>query len=310
MNNFTGYMQAINWIVRILLSAAFVVSGIVKLYPIEFFENDLLMHNLASDTWVMFEARWLIGLELIIGVGILFVLWDRLFLACSFAMLIFYTVYLLIILGIEGNSGNCGCFGNAIVLTPLEGVIKNVVFAAFTFWLWKHKSNWHFRYRSVALVFILLAGLALPFILNPVFFPQKVNTVNGEKSVVPLEKLYATSESPTVQLDQGKQIVAFLLLNCSHCRLAASRLEAIKRDHPELPMHFILCGEDEDLKGFIDETRLSSVPYTHIHSLHLAMNVSGPDFPSVYLLNNSVADAKLGFFDIETKSLLDWYNQP
>ncbi len=303
-------MVAANWIIRVLLSAAFIASGLLKLYPIEFFENDLLLHHLGSDTWVMFEARWLIGSELIIGAGILFVLWDRFFLICSFAMLAFYTIYLIIILVIEGNSGNCGCFGNAIVLTPLEGILKNVMFAAFTLWLWKHQSEWVFRWKKIALIIVVVAGITTPFILNPVFFPKKVDTVDGEKTVVPLERLYANHESPSVDLQHGKQIVAFLLLTCNHCRLAASRLEAIKRDHPELPIHFILCGEDKDLQGFLDEARVQEVSYNLVHSIHLVIKVAGPDFPAIYLLNDGVADAQFGFYDIESKTIIDWYHRP
>ncbi len=297
------------WFCRIVLAGAFIASGVLKLYPIEFFENDLLLHHLGLESTIVFESRWLIGSEFIIAGGILFMLWDRLFLAVSFLMLLVYSVYLVIILLVEGNSGNCGCFGNAIVLTPLEGIFKNILLGLLTFVLWKNQSSWIFPYRKAAIIILLLLGTALPFILNPVFFPQKVNTDTGEKVMIPLERLYANHESPEFDLQSGKKIVAFLLLKCSHCRLTAARLEAIKRSNPELPIYFVICGEQEELQSFLDEAHVEQTPYSLIHSLHLMIKVAGPDFPAVYLLNNGVADAEFGFYDIESSVLLDWYNK-
>lgn len=298
------------WLCRITLSGAFLTSGLLKLYPIEFFENDLFLHHLGFESTIVFESRWLIGSEFIVAGGILFMLWDRLFLGISFIMLLVYTIYLAIILLVEGNSGNCGCFGNAIVLTPFEGILKNVALGVLTYILWKRQSSWIFPYRKIAISVLLVAGVALPFILNPVFFPQKINTLSGEKVVIPLEKLYSNHESPAFDLQSGKKIVAFLLLECSHCRLTAARLEAIKRANPELPIYFVMCGEQEDLSSFLEETHVAEVPYSLIHSLHLIIKVAGPDFPAVYLMKDGVADAEFGFYDIESSVLLDWYTKP
>jgi hypothetical protein len=300
----------LSWICRIFLSAAFFTSGLFKLYPVEFFENDLLIHRLGTESTIAFEARLLIASELVIGAGILFFLWDKFFLRLSFIMLGVYTIYLLIILMVEGNSGNCGCFGNAIVLTPLQGIIKNVLFAVLTWILWKRPKIWPFRFQKVFVAAITLIGIATPFILNPIFFPTKVITTQGEKQLLPFEVIYENEyEAPPVwDVRQGKQVVGFLLLGCQHCRLAAARLDAIKRSHPELPMHLFLCGEDSELADFLEETHLETIEYHLFHSTPKFIKIAGPEFPAIYMVQDQAAIAKLGFYDIESDVLLNWYN--
>lgn len=301
--------SVISLISRLLLASAFIISGFLKLYPIEFFENDLLMHHLGNESLVLFESRLLIASEFIIGAGILLALHDKLFLSLSYASLALYTIYLFAILAIEGNAGNCGCMGSAIVLSPLEGIIKNVFLFSLTYWVWQISFKWSTRYRSRILLSLCAIGIAAPFIFNPILLPEKIITTSGERTVLPLELLYETpgETPPSFNLVKGKKIVAFLLLSCSHCKLAATRLEAIKRSNPELPIHLLLCGERDDLAKFLRETNVSVLPYSYYSSLHFFMKMSGPDFPAIYLVNDKVADAKMGFYEINSEALNAWF---
>lgn len=301
----------VSHISRAILAIAFIVSGILKLYPVEFFENDLLIHHLGSELLVMFEARLLIASELIIGIGILLAIYDKLFLSLSFVSLALYTLYLSFIVVTEGNSGNCGCMGNAISLSPAEGIMKNIFLLSLTYWVWQQPIKWSTRWRNAVVLFFGVLSLTAPFVLNPLSFPNKVATAGGEKNVLPLELLYTlTSEkAPTFDLTQGKKIIAFFLLNCSHCKLAATRFEAIKRSHPELPIYLILCGEKQELSKFLRETNMSQLPYSYFSSLHYFMKMSGPDFPAIYLVNNKIVDAQLAYNDINSAVLKTWYEE-
>ena len=40
-----------------------------------------------------------------------------------------------------GNTGNCGCFGELIAMTPIEAIIKNIVAVGLLVWLWKILEN-------------------------------------------------------------------------------------------------------------------------------------------------------------------------
>ncbi|MBX7051969.1 MAG: hypothetical protein K1X54_08025 [Flavobacteriales bacterium] len=302
----------LSWSVRILLAVAYVFSGILKLYPIEFFENDMLMHHLSTEKLVLFQSRLLIGGELLVAAGILFALHDKLFVRLSFLMLAIYTLYLTILLILEGNNGNCGCFGNAIVLTPFEGIMKNVFLAGMTWIVWHNPVQYAFRWKNVVLVVMSLFTLALPFILNPVLLPKNVQTLEGEKTEIPLEILYETEGEipPSFDVLHGKKIIAFMLLKCPHCRLAATRLEAIKRDHPELPIYAVLSGNANDIPAFMEETKLHDIPYQHFVSEHKIMKVSGAQFPAIYLVDDKMLDVSLEYYDLNSDVLLEWYHRP
>lgn len=304
--------KILSWSVRVMLAITFVISGLMKLYPIEFFENDLLLHHLSPEKLVLFESRLLIGSELFIAAGILLALNDKIFLRLSFLMLIVYTIYLFILILVEGNEGNCGCFGNAIILTPFEGILKNVFLLGMTWLVWKNQVNYSLRYKKITIGLMTAITLALPFILNPVLLPKTIESNGIEKTLLPLEILYETEGEtpPMFDVKQGKKIVAFLLLRCPHCRLAATRLEAIKRDHPELPIYIILTGEANDIPDFIEESKLHDIPYQHFIAQHKVMKIAGAEFPQIMLIHDSMLEGSLDYYDITSESLLNWMNQP
>lgn len=272
----------------------------------------MLIHHLSGESWVLFQSRLLIGSELLVAAGILTGLWDKFFVRLSFVMLLVYTIYLIILLIFEGNNGNCGCFGNAIVLTPFEGIVKNIFFAGMTWLVWKNPIDYSFRGKKVAIVLAVLITMALPFILNPVLLPKKIQTLTGEKIEVPLEILYESEGEtpPTFDVLTGKKIVAFMLPRCPHCRLAATRLETIKREHPELPIYAVISGDEADMPSFLEETHLHDIPYQHFISQHKIMKVAGPQFPSILLVHDKILDISLEYYDLNSDVLLDWYHQP
>src|SRR5690554_1640604 len=105
----------------ILMGAVFIFSGYTKLYPIEPFEYTFVDIGMAGWQLAPFVARLLIGLEFLIGVLLVFNLHLRkIIYKTGIALLLFFSVYLVLLIFFTGNKGNCGCFGSHLEMTPLQ----------------------------------------------------------------------------------------------------------------------------------------------------------------------------------------------
>jgi len=119
-------------ILSILLSISigllFIFSAITKLIPMEPFEYQFVDIGVASWKTAPYIARIFIGIEFFIGfLLILNIALKKFTLKVSIAFLVFLTGYLIYKIIIDGNAGSCGCFGEALPMSPLEGIIKNVI---------------------------------------------------------------------------------------------------------------------------------------------------------------------------------------
>jgi uncharacterized membrane protein YphA (DoxX/SURF4 family) len=167
MKKITSYLP---WTIRIIIFILFILSGVAKMVPIWAFEKQLV--DLEIVTWCQapYFARFIIGLELAIGIAILqphFL--KRIIIPITTLLLIAFCIHLSIQMYQFGpNNGNCGCFGQLIPMTPLEAFIKNVLTIGLLVYLYKHvkekeKGQNKLIYPSV----ILLAAVVFMFIAFP-----------------------------------------------------------------------------------------------------------------------------------------------
>ncbi|UKM64544.1 DoxX family membrane protein [Flavobacteriaceae bacterium GSB9] len=130
-------MKAIVSISRILVGILFIISGFIKLndplgfsYKLqEYFSADVLnlpflepYALLVSVFVVVFEV--VLGVFLIIGYKPKFTVWSLLGMIVFFTFLTFYSAYF-------DKVKDCGCFGDALKLTPWESFTKDVVLLVF-----------------------------------------------------------------------------------------------------------------------------------------------------------------------------------
>jgi len=120
------------WALRILVSALFVFSAMGKLFPVHIaifvFEKQLVSLGIANWCLAPFLARGIVAFELFLGLAILQNHFLKKFIIPVTVMMLFaFCVHLTIVIIRTGNTGNCGCFGQLISMTPLEAIIKNVI---------------------------------------------------------------------------------------------------------------------------------------------------------------------------------------
>ncbi|MCU0428884.1 MAG: hypothetical protein MUF42_02845 [Cytophagaceae bacterium] len=151
-------------ILRILLCALFVFSGISKLYPVWGFEKQLV--DLGFASWcdqVSYLSRAIIALEIFLGLAFLQSHYlKRFVIPATFIVLVIFCIHLTVEIFTKGaNSGNCGCFGQWISMTPLEALIKNLLtlgMLAYMYSIYKEKEK---NQYLVLVVLYLVSNLAI-----------------------------------------------------------------------------------------------------------------------------------------------------
>jgi uncharacterized membrane protein YphA (DoxX/SURF4 family) len=130
-------MKLLVFISRILVGGLFIFSGIIKLndpmgfsFKLEdYFAPDVLNlqflvpYALAIAIFVVI-VEVLLGVMIIIGYLRKFTVWSLLLMIVFFTFLTFYSAYF-------NKVTDCGCFGDAIKLTPWESFIKDIILLVF-----------------------------------------------------------------------------------------------------------------------------------------------------------------------------------
>jgi len=173
------------FILRVIIFALFTVSGILKLYPsIVPFEKQLVDLGFVDWCSAPYMARFIIALELALGFAFLQSHYLRkIIIPATSLLLIAFCVHLSITIYTQGaNSGNCGCFGQLIPMTPLQALIKNILtlgILGYMYVLYKEKEKNNFLY----LVIIYLVFNLGIFLLYP-FCPCNTSIATDESDIV------------------------------------------------------------------------------------------------------------------------------
>jgi glutaredoxin len=161
--------------IRITIAFLFIISAIAKMYPspyfaISTFEVKQLYPLGFSETIAPWFSRILIGIELALGILILQNNYlKKIIIPATVLLLVIFIGHLSYETFLSGgNTGNCGCFGELLPMTPIEAIIKNIVAVLLLGWLYKliEKDSENSRFWVVVLITLLsIAGI---FILAPI----------------------------------------------------------------------------------------------------------------------------------------------
>lgn len=292
----------------VIIGGVFVFSALAKLYPVEPFEYTFVEMGVSGWKLSPFVARVFIAVELFIGV--LFILNIKTSLNCkvAFAVLMLFTLYLSALL-LSGNTGNCGCFGDYLQMTPLQAIIKNLCLSGLIFVIYKNHRGLVFKPGKYVTAALLPASLAMPFILNPVDLDYSEAYLSRHESFyrLRLDTLYKNAyyHTPGKGLASGKHIISFLSLGCPHCRVAAKKIKLMKESDPLLPFYFVLNGKEERLDDFFKDTKAVNIPFCMLKARSFTY-LAGTKLPAIYLVNNDTVENSLDYFHLDQAELQKW----
>ena len=276
--------ENISWLLRIIISALFILSAVAKLYPspyfaISTFEVKQLYPLGFSDGFAPYFSRILIGIEFALGIAILLKDYlKKITIPATILLLAVFTIHLTYTTFISGNAGNCGCFGDLIPMTPVEAIIKNVIAIGLLVWLFKllaadGKSNF-WLLKSVGLGCILTLFMIAPMksstktIDNSNFTEeQSIGIVSDStlSTVLPTTKKAIDSvnknketvkiDEPTPKksgfanffpnIDKDKKILCFFAPGCDHCQETAKQLTEMRQKDKSFPEVYIIFMDEE-----------------------------------------------------------------
>ena len=296
-------------VLTVLLGLVFIFSGLTKLYPIELFELTLIDLKVSNWATAPVVSRLMIATEFFLGSLLILNFRLRKFtLKATIAMLVMFTIYLIIQIAVEGNKGNCKCFGNILIISPLESIIKNLVMLGIAIILFIWHKGFELPFKKAIVILVLLASLCMPFILNPpdfiMAYRSRPETV-GYK--INLDTLYTSTDiqKPEVDLRKGKHIVAFMSLTCRHCRIAGYKLHLIKKQRPEISVFLILNGDKKNIESFFSDTKANNIPYIMLLGERF-VNLAGYSLPSIFLINNSIVEQKVNYIELDINKINSW----
>ncbi|MFA6599155.1 MAG: MauE/DoxX family redox-associated membrane protein [Ignavibacteriaceae bacterium] len=168
--------------IRVLVFLLFLISGIAKMFPVWAFEKQLVDLGIATWCSAHYFSRFLIALEIAIGFTILQRHYlKKIVIPTAIGLLLVFSFHLVFQMYLNGAlTGNCGCFGQLIDMSPLAAFIKNVIMIGLLFYLYRNvpgdeKGENKFIYP----ILIIISSTLFMF----VFFPftscsQKVSSVS------------------------------------------------------------------------------------------------------------------------------------
>lgn len=182
-------MKYLVWISRIFVGVLFIISGLIKLNdPVgfsfkleEYFSQGvldlpfLMPLALAISIFVVI-VEVILGVLLLIGFKPKFTIWSLLLMIVFFTFLTFYSAYF-------NKVTDCGCFGDAVKLTPWESFTKDVILLVLILILFfgkkyitplfNSKTNWIIAGVSLVAC-VLFANQVLNHLPSVDFRPYKI----------------------------------------------------------------------------------------------------------------------------------------
>jgi len=304
--------KALSILLSISLGVIFIVSAASKIYPMEPFEYQFVDMGLATWKTSPYIARLFISMEFFLGMLlVLNIALRKITVKFAIGLLLIFSVYLVYKIVTEGNTGNCGCFGELVVMSPLQGILKNVFLLVcfFVLYLLTGKDYWNSKWKLIVSPVLLIGSLCLGFLIYPVN-PTFSSTLDKEKVnyKLPLELMYLPSkiEKPKIDLTKGKHIIAFMSLSCPHCRIAGKKLAIIHKKNPSLPVYLALNGDKKLEKTFFEDTHTQNIP----HHLFLGplewIKVAGISLPVIMYVDNSIVKKKFNGITMSQEDMEKW----
>lgn len=162
-------IDLVTWILRIIIGGTFIISGFVKAVDPWglLYKSDDYLAALSISVWPNLQLVGVFGLcalEFLVGIFLLFGCFRR---SVSITILVImgFMLPLTLWVAIKDPVKDCGCFGDAFVISNWASFWKNVFLTIGVFWLIKYNktSNWLITPALQWLVF-LFSGLFIVII--------------------------------------------------------------------------------------------------------------------------------------------------
>jgi|TARA_B100001094_G_scaffold333394_1_gene411410 thiol-disulfide isomerase/thioredoxin/uncharacterized membrane protein YphA (DoxX/SURF4 family) len=248
------------WLIRIVIAILFLVSAYAKIYhepsayfSITTFEAKQLVPLGFESGFAAYISRILIALEFSLGVLILlpFQL-KRIVVPLTISVLAAFCFHLLIQIYLTGNSGNCGCFGALLPMTPLEAIIKNIFAIGLLIILNKLLEKKDFNNKEITYgLLVYLFSTVLIFIYLPIKSSENTSldlkefNLKESKVISGPDQVESEFGNLLPMADDGRLLLCFFAPGCDHCRTTIRSIDSLSRISSDFPKVEIVFMEEE-----------------------------------------------------------------
>ena len=255
---------------QLFLAATFLFSAYTKAVAPGFFEVLLEQQGLVPNRlYGAWATRFIIALETWLGLCLLLSFYTRFILRFSFLLLVAFSAHLGYLIAI-GETGNCGCFGEMISMSPLASLVKNVVLLAVNGFLLRYAYRGNKKLR--------ITWLFLPILFAAATLIWPVQTQPDEV----VEKLPTFEAETGIDFANGSYLVAILNLGCEHCQEAAQQIVAWQNNGIDLPqVAALFFAEGDTTVADFNTITGSNFPYQMI-DVNTFFDLIGSIPPRIY----------------------------
>lgn len=302
-NNRTLRIAAL--VVRMLLGIFFIVSAVAKLIDIDRFEVYIFSYNILSLNTSFLVARVVIVCEMLVGIGLVANLFKRWVDTCAMLMLVGFTLFLGYACLI-GREDSCQCMGALVDIDPTRSILKNALLILLLLFAMGARP-WQWRPRWFVWLPAVIAPVVTVFILSA---PD--NWLFGPSDEIYNADEFATAIQPdglldTLNLDEGRHVLAFLTPGCPFCRMADEKLTHIcRRNDLDSAAFVYLCPTaDSTLAPLTLDTTTFIRPCYLIPSLTYALITYGQR-PIVFLTDQGRVVGTCHYRNIDERRLVEF----
>lgn len=294
--------------IQLVLGLAFLISGLSKLPTLETFGWTIAetgWFNWAVSEWI---ARFIIGLELFIGLLFITQLGiKKIARSIAFITILFFSTYLFYVLNKYGNEANCGCYGELIPMTTKESLVKNLVLFLLLVLNTRFSFEFTFKLKKAVQLIILALCLTAPFLY---LLPDSIYIMPKEQTIdEPINRdiIYKFSKD---SITHDKMILAIVSPGCKYCRKAANRMRVMKERHPELPFLFAFGGSGDGIEDFFKDTKAQKIPYILIDNKEEFVELNGRNaVPTIKWIEGDKCVRKSNYYSLKESQIIEWLSQ-
>lgn len=327
--------NVIGWIARIFVALVFMASAVTKYISLDAFDQFIYEHQLFSWITTTILTRLLIACEFSLGLLLLIGVKPKLIKSLIIAFLVFFTIYIIVkphFFAVDQE--NCHCFGEVLIMSDTQTLIKNIVlliFSYFMFWnkgivekedkeevpiaenpskfnkisVWIRNNTTYLTVVSFVAVLLLSFGINMPDSLTYKLY-GKAAKINEEK----FEYLISNEALEDLHIKEGKKIVCMYSPVCKYCKKTAKRLDVMRQKYNIKDENFALIfwGGDKAIKRFFVKNEIKELPFKNVPAPVFLEATKGRQ-PIIILMNNGKVEKLLKYPNIIDEDIVEFLNK-
>ena len=294
----------LNFFLRLFLGLFFVLSAVLKIQSIDAFEIYIYSFGFLNLSTAFLMARLVISIEILAGLLILFGVYFKKVVWASILMLIGFTVFISYLYFTE-NEEHCHCFGDAIELSHLSSILKNLVIIVLLIWAYR-RFEFKSKYPKIIALVALIISLVLPFAISP---PDNFSYEHYAKKVSYSETDLKAFLEDNTDFKEGKHVLTFYGTSCRFCKLASKKMTVIadKSKHTDM-LSCVFWGDEASIENFYEETYSTHFPYSTL-DVGIFLRLTDGHMPLILLLENGQVKANYGYRDLQEDEIIKFMSE-